>query len=129
MKMPNALHAKKSLCCISPENMVQYAQWKSCKQHTYDVVTIKFFLLIFGDSNWWQTIAWILLLAEAADVNALAQGVLRPSLSGYGSYTQPSDWEVGTLPLSYCLPHWATFKKFLICWKNSWFFQEVVRLC
>jgi len=35
------------------------------------------FFLIFGDGNWRQAEAWIVLLAGAVEVNALAQGPLR----------------------------------------------------
>jgi len=36
-----------------------------------------FLLVNFGDGNWQQAEAWIVLRAEAAEVNAFAQGALQ----------------------------------------------------
>jgi len=59
-----------------------------------DVVSahLKFFVN-FGDGNWRQAEAWIVLLGgTVVVVNALAQGALRQFTSDCGSNTQPSNW-------------------------------------
>jgi len=62
------------------------------------------FFVNFGDSNWRQAEAWIVLLAGAVEVNALAKERYGNSLN-YGSNTQPSNWEADTFPLNYCRSH------------------------
>jgi len=51
-------------------------------------IAIFFFFVNFGDSNWWRAQAWIVLLAGAIEVNALAQGALQQ----VNSKEQLSNW-------------------------------------
>jgi len=53
-------------------------------------IAIFFFFVNFGDSNWWRAQAWIVLLAGAIEVNALAQGALQQ----VNSKEQLSNWNI-----------------------------------
>jgi len=64
------------------------------------------FFYNFGDDNWRQVEAWIVLLAGAIEVNALAQGALRQFTQWLWIEYPTFQLEADTLPLSYCRP-WA----------------------
>ena len=84
---------------VSLEVLVAWRTWtfqftmrNSCMFCGYSkfLHSANFFFVDFGDGNWRQAEAWIVLVAGAH--------------SGRGSNTQPSDWEADTLPPSYCRP-------------------------
>ena len=59
-----------------------------------------FFFVNFGDGNWRQAGAWIVLLARRWRWTLLPEERYGNSLSVCGSNTQPSNWEADILPLS-----------------------------
>ena len=76
----------------------------------------------FGDGNWRQAEAWIVLLAGAVEVNAiLPKERYGNSFRGCGSNNQPSYWESDILPLSYLFSAFGQpgcIARFCNIWRN-----------
>ena len=51
--------------------------FSNCAYFILKFIYLLLFFVNFGDGNWRQAKAWIVLLARAGEVNALAQGVLQ----------------------------------------------------
>ena len=67
---------------------------------------IAYFFVNFGNGSWRQAEAWIVLLAGAVEVNALAQGAAR-------QFTLAVD-RTPNLPIERrTLHHWAIFRSFI----------------
>ena len=69
---------------------LQFVQFQSLDDF-WSLSMVLFLFFNFGDGNWRQAEAWIMLLAGAVEVNALAQGALRQAIHSGRSPNLPSE--------------------------------------